>query len=205
MPDPLYPLVWLLVWLLSLLAQALFINGIYISAKGTSGKHPDGTSDDSEMIFYPIYKFLHRTYKKKYFFIREMLDRTTLPKMEGVFIMWDDYFVDQFAVRGYRVIGEPNLNILRKWIKDFYQGDLVYDKVNHRVAFYKEKDVYVFSKWVVKPTFGCIICMASFWSIFIFVLPVHHFYGWNRYITLLWFADIISLAYVNFLIFKSRA
>lgn len=205
MSDPLYPLAWLIVWLLGLLAQALLVNGIYIAAKGSTTKFPDGTDDDSGMILYPIYKYLHQMKKKRYFFVRSMLDVSTLPKMDQVLIMWNDYFIDQFTVRGFRVIGNPDLLLLEKWIKDFYQGELKYDNVNHRIAFYKDENVYRFSKWLRKPTFGCVICMASFWSIFTFVLPVHHFYGWSFDITLLWFADIISLAYVNFLVFKNLA
>lgn len=203
MTDPLYPLAWLIVSLLYLLIQSLFINGIFIAAHGSSSKYPDGSDDDSGMILYPIYKFLYRTRKIRYFFVKKMLDIRTVPKVDGVVIVWDDFWKDGLIVRGFRVIGNPDLLPLEKWIREFYQGKMIYDKVNHRVAFYQDIDEYIFSKWVRKPILGCVICMASFWSIFTFVLPVNHFYGWNFHITLLWFADIISLAYVNFLIFKS--
>lgn len=196
--------VWLLDWLLFLLVQAILINGIYISAYGKTTKRIDGTDDDSEMIFYPIYKFLHKTYKRRRYFVREMLDVTTFPKIDGMVVLWDDFWQDGLIVRGFRVVGNASTYPAEKWIKEFYGGKMQYDQVNKRVAFYLEEDEYVFSKYIRKPTLGCIICMSSFWSLFTFVLPVSMLYAWNLHITLLWFADIISLAYMNFIIFKNR-
>lgn len=198
--EPNIILLWLLVWLVYLLVQAIFINGVYIAAYGKTRKRADGTDDDTEMILYPIYKFLHKKHKERVFFIRKMLDISTMPRIDGLLIRWDDH--NKF---GFRMIGTADVKPLETWIKDFYQGKMVFDPVNKRVAFYVEEDVYDFPSCLRKPTFGCIVCMASFWSILTFVCPVNYFFDWTWHITLLWFADIISVAYVNFYIFKSRA
>lgn len=202
--DPFILLICMLFWIIYLLAQALFINGIFISAKGSTSKRADGTDDDSEMIFYPIYKYLHRTYPVKVYFIRKMLDISTAPKNTGLEIKWDDFWKDGLLVRGYKVVGSGSTLPWETWIREFYQGKMQFDQMNHRIAFYLEEDRYVFSKYIRKPVIGCIICMSSFWSIFTYALPVYHFYGWSWHITVLWFFDIVSLAYVNYLIFKNR-
>jgi hypothetical protein len=204
MENPLYALFWILTWLLFLLAQSLFINGIFISAYGKTEKHPDGSDDDSEMILYPFYKLLHKTHIMRRYFAREMLDVSTVPKMDGLVVVWDDYQKDGLIERGFRVIGTASTYPLEKWIKEFYGGKMKYDQINHRVAFYKESHEYVLPSYLRKPTLGCIVCMSSFWSVFTFVAPVGYFYGWNWETTFLWVADIVSLAYVNYLIFKSR-
>lgn len=192
--------VWLLDWLLFVLAQAIFINGIFISAYGKSTKRADGTDSDNEMIFYPIYKYLHRTEKKRRFFARHMLDISTFPKAEGLVIVWDDQQED----KSFRVVGNPVTYPAEKWIKEFYDGKMRYDNVRHRIFFYKEEDEYVFSKYLRKPTFGCIICMASVWGSLTFAIVVSMFFQWTFSSFLLLIADVISLAYMNFIIFKHR-
>lgn len=204
MDNPVNILCYILIWLLYLVSQSLFINGIFISSYGKTEKYPDGTDKDSEMIFYPIYKYINRTYKKRYYFSRSMLDVSAFPKIDGLVVIWDDFVTDGAIIRGFRVVGNGSTYAAEKWIKEYYGGKMKHDQVNHRIAFYTEEDEYVFSKYFRKPTFGCIVCMSSFWSIFTFALPVAYFYPWTWGTTFLWFADIISLAYVNFLIFKRR-
>jgi hypothetical protein len=196
--------VCLLDWILFLFIQAIFINGIFISAKGKTTKRIDGTDDDSEMIFYPIYKFLHKTEKRRRYFAKEVLDTTTFPRDNGLVVIWDDFWQDGFHVRGWRVVGNGSTLPAENWIKEFYGGKMQYDQMNRRIAFYKEEDEYVFSKYLRKPLIGCIICMSSFWGGLTFCIVASIFFQWNIYTFLLLIADIISLSYVNFLIFKSR-
>lgn len=197
--EPERILVWLLVWLVYLVIQAIFMNGIFIAAYGKTRKRADGSDDDTEMILYPIYKFLHKKHTERIYFIRQMLDVSTFPKIDGLLVRWDDCHRN-----GFRVIGKPDLKLIETWIKEFYQAKMSFDVANNRVSFYVEEDFYNFPSYMRKPTLGCIVCMASFWSLITFVLPVNYFFPWSWPITFLWFADIISVAYVNFYIFKSR-
>lgn len=197
--------VWLLDWLLFLLVQAIFINGIYISAYGKTTKRVDGTDEDTEMIFYPIYKYLHKTYKRRRYFVREMLDVSTFPKIDGLVIIWNDYLKDGQIDRGFRIVGNADLVPVEKWISEVYGGKMKYDSVNKRVTFFKEEHEYVFSRYIRKPTLGCIICMSSVWGGLTYAVVVSVCFQWNLYSLLLLIADIISVAYVNFIIFKRRA
>jgi hypothetical protein len=193
---------WLVAWGLYLMLQSIFINGIFISSYGTSERLPNGKDLDSEMIFYPIYKWLHRQYIMKVPFIKENI--TLSPNISLNFKI--DF--DDVTEKGFRVYsndeGAGDWAIAAGYMQKYHNAKTYYDHTNRRILFYKEYEEYVVSKYLRKPTFGCIICMASFWSIFTFLIPVWYLYGMGFLQIILWFANIISLAYVNYLFFKKR-
>lgn len=194
-----------LTFLLYAIVQALIINGIFISASGSDITLPDGTVLGSEMILYPVYKFLNKSYDKAVgYTLTEINNRikVPLPGITGGTIDW----------RGdgplFAVAPNPGQNIdptsLKVWAAAYLHGALDYDEANQTIMFYQNVTFYRFSKWLRKPILTCIICMASFWSIFTFLIPVILIFGWHWQIIPIWVANMFCLSYLNYVIFKPR-
>lgn len=199
-------LVILSVFILYLLVQSLVINGIFISAKGSEGTLPDGSIEKSEMIFYPIYRFLNQyTVKKMYFTLSviKSLVGSNWPEVPGALIKWNDTYSDRFAIT-LTGITAFNLDSLKKWAEMYLGAKIFYDAEENTISFYQNVTFYRFSKYLRKPIITCVICMASFWSIFLFLTPAICIFGFSVKIILIWVVDVFCVSYLNFLIFKPR-
>lgn len=196
-------LIYTSAFLIYLLIQAIFINGVYISAAGKSETLPDGTGADSEMILYPLYKFLSQNTEKRIYYILPQikLRATTFPTIAGGVIKWDT-FGPYFYVAP--TSGEINIGALIAWADAYLGAKVEYDEAGRTVAFYKTEPQYKFSKYLRKPIITCVICMASFWSIFTFLIPVLIVFGFSFKILPIWIGNVFCLSYLNYVIFKPR-
>ena len=200
-------LITVLLFLVYLLAQAFFINGIYISSKGSEGNLPDGTLEKSEMILYPFYRFLNQhSVKRVGFKFPELSKRVNekFPLIEGGLIRWDD----SQPTGWYSIIETGlvplDLKALYHWAQTVLDAKIFYEATNKRFFIYQEVNVYKYSKYLRKPIITCVICMASFWSIFTFFIPGIIIFGLSFKILIIWIANVFCLSYLNFLIFKPR-
>ncbi len=195
----------LLSFLIYAIIQALIINGIFISAAGSDITLPNGEVLGSEMILYPVYKFLNKSYDKAVgYTLTEIKKRTTvaLPGITGGTIDWSgDGPLFPVTINPGQILNTDSIN---NWAKAYLNGALEYDDVNKTVMFYQNVTFYRLSKWLRKPILTCIICMASFWSIFTFLIPVILIFGWSLKIIPIWIGNMFCLSYLNYVIFKPR-
>lgn len=178
---------FLLVFLAFQIVQALFINGVKIAATGETEILPDGTEKDSEMILYPIYKFLCKKYKTTVYYENSQLNSLLL-KLEtylGANFNFADFPMETIEIQLQKV--DPEIMITRNG-----EGYLFYKYVEH----------YFYSKYIRKPIIQCIICMASFWGFFTYWVPAYFVFGITEFSILLWLINTICLSYSNYLIFK---
>lgn len=194
----------LLSFLIYLPIQSLAINGIFISAAGTTETLPDGTLAHSEMIFYRIYRYLNQSMLKKVgFTLDEIKKRTNVfPIIAGATINWHD----GGPLFGLTPTPNQTLNLgaLNAWAEAYLKGFVEYDADSQTIMIYQNIEVYRFSKYLRKPLLTCIICMASFWSIFTFLLPVIMIFGPHWIIFFIWVGNVFCLSYLNYVIFKPR-
>jgi len=196
-------LTYAIGFLIYLLIQALFINGVFISAKGKDTVLPDGTIEKGEMILYPIYRFLNQFTVEKVFYTLPVIQSkvgSNFPQITGGRIVWDA------ASTQFKVILTPgqNLNIdaLKTWAANLLEGNVFYDAGESTIGIYQNITFYKFSKYIRKPIISCVVCMASFWSIFLFLMPALFLFGVNYKIFLIWVVNVFCLAYLNYVIFK---
>lgn len=189
-------------FILYLPIQSLLINGIYISAAGRSETLPDGTVVGSEMILYPLYRFLNQQTQSPVFFsikrIRELSNK--LPIVPWGTIDWTKY--DQAFVVTLNPGAEADLTSLKTWATAYLNAEVFYQ--SNQLSFYQNIPHYKFSKYIRKPIITCIICMASFWSIFTFLIPVIYLFGWDLKILPIWIGNMFCVSYLNYVIFKPR-
>lgn len=191
-------------FLIYLPIQSLLINGIYISAAGRTDQLPDGSSADSEMILYPLYKFLNQSVQKRVSFTLSVIKQRIpfFPNITGGTINWsgDGPLFALTPIPGQTL----NLDELNKWADAYLSGKVEYDDFTRTVMIYQDVTFYKFSKYLRKPIITCIICMASFWSIFTFLIPVILYFGFSLKIIPIWVGNVFCLSYLNYVIFKPR-
>lgn len=163
--------------------QAVFINGIKLAASGSTEILPDGTHKDSEMILYPMAKFLLQKKTCKIFYKGEQLAiifmeiKQHLNTLKGLQISGNNLQLpfDLSPVDFLKVT--PYLN--KALGIDFILLD-------NGISVYKEFPKYRFSKWLRKPIIECVVCMGSFWGIITFLIPVlfitHSFMAFPAYV-----------------------
>lgn len=197
-------LITILAFFVYLFLQSLAINGLYISAAGKSETLPDGTTADSEMILYPLYKFLNQfTLNRIYCTMAFIKSRSaSFPAIAGGIIQWtgDGPVFAIIPTSGQTI----NIDALKSWASAYLNAQVEYDSTAHNFKLYQEVPEYRFSKYIRKPILTCVICMASFWSIFTFLIPVILVFGFSLKIIPIWIGDILCLSYLNYLIFKAR-
>lgn len=173
----------------------MVINGIKIAATGETQIMPNGQERDTPMILYPIAKFIDQSHLKKVYYsgeqFRKLIEllrerfRSILPEWErvedGTFYFSSDQAVDIMNGIGAKLKVE----------------DIEIEIEGRAVRFYKEYRVYKYSKYIRMPTFGCIRCMSSFWSIFTFWLPMVLIFGYHDWQWLLWLANLPAVTFVN--------
>lgn len=203
-------LIEIATFLIYLYPQALMINGIYISAAGRSDTLPDGTSADSEMILYPLYKYLNQSTTDKMYFTFESLKSKGITNWASFTwgrVQWQEGISQLLIQNAGQVL---NIDALKTWATAYLNAKVTYNAADGTVMFYQDITKYKFSKYIRGPIITCVICMASFWSIFTFLLPVIFILPKMKiFIPLadifpIWIANVFCLAYLNFLIFKPR-
>lgn len=175
-------LIFLLAFAAFLFCQALFINGIFISSVGETKQLPDGSFKDSEMILYPLRKYLNQKSLVRVYYtgtrLQDLLYRISIIAPIPV----SDMSIDMRD------------EILRRLDTEI--------KIDESNDFYIEIDEYRFSKYIRKPIISCIVCMASFWGLFTYWIPAFIFFHVDLYVVLLWIVNTICLSFVNYLVFK---
>ncbi|MBP1664124.1 MAG: hypothetical protein H6Q19_1264 [Bacteroidetes bacterium] len=175
--------------------QSLFILGVRIAADGSTEKLPNGKDKDSEMILYPILKFLCRTKKVPIYYIGAQLDallkqiKRENPEFNFTIVgemisLQDTHDIKAFENTLYNL--NPNVII-----------DLNQDNT---FKLYIVDEVFVVNKYLRKPIIQCPICMSSFWSIFSYWIPMIYLFGTPLWLFYLGFANICILASLNWLI-----
>lgn len=192
-------------WMLYLAFQALFINGIKLAAMGTTEILPDGTERDGEMILYPLAKELLKTKKVQVFYQDEQLAQ------------FYAIFIANFPGLAGGTLDNFRLNFVNDTQRDNYQQSMPQFKKNANMAsqgiqvqigatcalFYKEYNDYVYSKWIRKPVIQCIICMASFWGLFTFLLPALALTNFNLWMIPAYVVNTVALGTVNKIFYKT--
>ncbi len=188
-------LLYLIVlFIVYLLPQAMVINGIFLASRGSTEKLPGGFEIDGEMIFYPLRKYLEQSEDIRYYYLGkeyyDLLDKIYLQYSFLKFSMDQELSDDLlFAWKKHQSLIEQNFSVKTQISRD-------------NIMFYKEYPEYRFSKYVRKPLFGCIICMASFWGLFTFLLPALFAFHFDPIIYALYFPNTACLGYLNYKIMK---
>lgn len=191
--------IYIVGWVFYVIAQSFVINGIKIAATGTTEIMPNGKERDTPMILYPIAKWLDQSKTVKVFYeggeflklmkklVRQF--RGIIPATErvedGTMYFNNDKAIDLMI----GVAAKLKVEDIEMEIRDELGG--------RAVRFYKEYKEYRFSKYIRMPTFGCIRCMSSFWSIFTFWLPMLLVFGYDHSLWLLWLANIPAVTFTN--------
>lgn len=182
----------LIVFCLFFIGQALFINGISISAEGTTVVNPDGSETDSEMLLYPIYKFLHQKSSVKIYYSGDKLERLVNDMKEKYFPV---DLKSLYATYGYATFQDETLLPLFASMKNRIEKDfsIAIEGSGSIFKFYVLQDEYKFSKYLRKPTLGCIKCMPSVWGTITFWIFSSLMYQSSDGLFWLWLFDIVAL------------
>lgn len=201
---------FIIFFLLVLTVQGFFISGISMASEGETKILPDGSEEDSEMIFYPLKKWIMKK-KKEAVFYKGIPLAALLVKIKGKF---GDI---KFAETENEIVFFPNREMfdfvtrLKPLIEkefDVFMADAVVatDSRKSGYAFFVFKETHVHSKWLRNPTFGCIKCMPSIWGTLTF-WPIQEMifgpYLPHPWIWLfIWIVDIVCLVPVCYIINK---
>ncbi|QJB32260.1 transposase [Chitinophaga oryzae] len=179
--------------------QSLFILGVRIAAKGAVEKLPNGKDKDSEMILFPIFKYLTRTERIKIYYSGEQFDQ--LARRLGVLMpeyrlnMEDNsILLPPDDASRVPVLKELN-NMLPK-----IDGKIQVEVTDNSIRFFKIDEVFKVNKYLRKPVIQCPICMASYWSVFSYWIPVIYFYGFNFWVVYAGVVNICAVACMNWLL-----
>lgn len=182
------------------LLQSLFILGVRAAAKGGTDKLPNGTDKDSEMLLYPILKYLTKTKQIPIYYSGSELDKLLrkvkrINKDVTLFIKGD---LISFEIKDLDNI--ESKNIIEDVIDQIDEGIVFEWNSNESFKLYKFDEVYVLSKYFRKPILQCPICMASFWSIFSYWIPMIYLFGTPFWLFYLGGVNICMLASLNWFI-----
>lgn len=199
MEDILIKLI--LLFIIYLVPQAMIINGIFLAAQGSTEILPDGTEKDSEMILYPIYKWLHQKRLESIEYTGGEANKIIKRISDQFPALQLNTEIEWYALQ---LIGDQRLMLLKhaELIKNVFGVKFMLFDHNYGVRFYKEYDVYRFSKYLRKPILGCVICMSSFWGIFTFLIPGLLLFHGDPIIAALYVPNTLALAYLNYKIMK---
>lgn len=177
------------------LLQSLFILGVRIAADGGTEKLPNGKDKDSEMLLYPLFKFLTRTKQVPVYYVGLQLE-TLLKQLKRVRPDFD------FSVDGeiIRLNNQGDVATPEMLENTLYQLDakiLIDQNEDGSFRLYKTDEVFVVNKYLRKPIIQCPICMSSFWSIFSYWIPMIYLFGTPLWLFYLGFANTCMLASLN--------
>lgn len=193
---------WLIAWGLLVFAQSIFINGVYQSATGETKKRVDGSDEDSEMILYWLKKKMERLKEVDIFYRGDFLDKIYY---EILFIVKinNPYGLNKDKTK---IIGFTPYDLLTI----VENGDILKEKKiyfftnfsEYSLEVYTKHEVYYYPVWLRKPLIQCIKCMASFWGGLTFWPVVLYLFGFHFLEIPIFFADMFSLVYINWIFYK---
>ena len=180
------------------LLQSLFILGVRIAADGGTEKLPNGKDKDSEMLLYPLFKFLTRTKQVPVYYIGLQLE-ILLKQLKRVRPDFD-FSVDGEIIRLNNQGDAATPGMLENTLYQLDPKILIDQKEDGSFRLYKTDEVFVVNKYLRKPIIQCPICMSSFWSIFSYWIPMIYLFGTPLWLFYLGFANICMLASLNWLL-----
>lgn len=179
--------------------QSLFILGVRIAAKGAVEKLPNGKDKDSEMVLFPLFKYLTRTTQTKIYYSDEQFDlligklRIQMPETP-LHTEENSLVLPIGSAARIPVLKELN-NILPK-----IDAKILVEVNDSGVRFFKIDEVFKVNKYLRKPVIQCPICMASYWSVFSYWIPVIYFYGFDFLVVYAGVVNICAVASMNWLL-----
>lgn len=196
--NPFHIVCWVFAFIGYLFIQSFVINGIHASADGDTKILPDGSEKDSEMILYPLQKFLLQYKLKKIFYSgQEFKKMWDLLRHKYINIIPPS--VDADALDKLVFTKEEDIETMKKLcyvIERDHEINWMYN--NGAFIFYKQYRDYRFSKYIRLPIIQCIKCMSSFWSLVLTFFPVMIFvFGLHWWLLPLWVFNVFALAYLN--------
>lgn len=197
-------LEWLLAWGMLLFAQSVFINGVYQSATGTSSIRVDGSDEGSEMILFWLKRFFETIIikKRKYTGLQLISLIDKIHRHDKHYGIWDNTQIKKNKITWLK---PGSYSLVLKDLSMYYQS--IYDFIVEPngecdLIFYKEYQEYKYSKWLRKPIIQCIKCMSSFWGALTFWPIVLFIFGFHLLEIPIFFADVFSLTYLNWVLYK---
>jgi hypothetical protein len=204
-------LLWLVLFLVGCLAQGLFLAAICGAAAGETVKRPDGTDKDSEMILYPFKKWLNKEEENKIFYQGK--------ELAAAYKAWKKKYSSIFPAHkllenGILFVGSNDLKETHSQLENVKRFlDILEDEqgVNSVVevaggeliaSFYLLMKQYVRSKWVRKPVLGCPKCMASYWSLITYWIPVLLIFGFDWWEVIVWGPNVVVVSYFAYWLYK---
>lgn len=195
--------LYLLAFLLYMVLQALFINGIFISSRGSDEVLPDGTVRHSEMILSWLNRYLNASsFRPVYFTLARITKIVSLEVFIKAIVFERIYSIENNEFKLKVIATESDLENIKNWADRVLNAKIFYNAEKNTVKFYQDIEFYRFSKYIRKPIIGCIVCMSSFWSIFMFLIPCFCYFGWHPIIFLIEIANVVCLSYLNYVVFK---
>ncbi len=180
------------------LLQSLFILGVRIAADGGTEKLPNGKDKDSEMLLYPLFKFLTRTKQVPVYYIGLQLE-ILLKQLKRVRPDFD-FLVDGEIIRLNNQGDVATQGMLENTLYQLDPKILIDQNEDGSFRLYKTDEVFIVNKYLRKPIIQCPICMSSFWSIFSYWIPMIYLFGTPLWLFYLGFANICMLASLNWLL-----
>lgn len=178
------------------IAQSFVINGIKIASSGETETRPDGSLRHSPMILYPIARWVNKSWDEKVYYKGAELDKF----LDDVFKEFK-HIIPEGTTQvsgGMRAKDKESFDLLVGIAKTIEKrGKVKYTTDGNGVIFYKEYKRYYRSKWIRMPTFGCIRCMSSFWSLGTYWYPMIALFGFSWWMVPLWVANISAVTFVN--------
>lgn len=173
------------------LLQSLFILGIRIAAKGGTEILPDGSEKDSEMILYPVFKYLTRVKKTNVYYsgtaFDQLIGKLRIQMPEASFVSEGN---------SIHTVSLKALHSTLAGIDKKIQTDLS-DGV---IRFYITNETFKVNKYFRKPVIQCPICMASYWSVISYWIPMVYFFGWSFWVIYCGVINICAVACMNWLL-----
>lgn len=74
------------------------------------------------------------------------------------------------------------------------------DMVFYPLAEYLQRVIK--NEWILKPVFGCLMCMSSLWGTVSYWLSVYPLFGITKIVVLFYFFDVFILVAINQTIWK---
>lgn len=194
-------LCWVFAFIGYLFIQGFVINGIAAAASGETITLPDGTKKDSNMILYPLQKFLLQYVDEKIYYsgaeFKKLWDM-----LRHKYINIIPASADASSMHKIVFSSDEDAEVMKKLCyvieRDHEVKSMYHDGA---FVFYKEFKKYKFSKYVRLPIIQCIKCMSSFWSLVLTFFPVMlYIFGFHWWLLPLWVINVFALSYVNLLL-----
>ncbi|SJZ85442.1 hypothetical protein SAMN04488128_1011863 [Chitinophaga eiseniae] len=179
--------------------QSLFILGVRIAAKGAVEKLPNGKDKDSEMILFPLFKYLTRTERIKIYYSGEQFDQLA----DKLSVLMPEY---QLRIHENSILlpldDASRVPVLKELnhVLPKIDGKIQVAVTDNGVRFFKIDEVFKVNKYLRKPVIQCPICMASYWSVFSYWIPVIYFYGFSFWVVYAGVVNICAVACMNWLL-----